>query len=339
MAGRVTMREVAARAGVSTKTVSNVLRGAGGASPTTRERVLAAARDLGYRLNPGAAALRSGRRGAIALAVPTLQQPTCALLAAELMRASGPVQVVLELTRGEADAEAALLGGSWRGRCDALVLIPRGTDPARLAPEDVEGAAVLLAEDGPAGLSAITCPPRLQTALVADHLLGLGRRRAAVLGAADPADRWTGACAQGLRGAGLTVEPGAVVRLADPDGVRGGVEAMTRLLHRGPDVDAVVCHNDAVASGALSTLLRRGARVPEDVVVIGRGDTETASFATPSLTSVSCAARAAARAVMGLLRALPATGPARPGAVEVRPRLTVRASSAPAPQAPWARRW
>ena len=121
--------------------------------------------------------------------------------------------------------------------------------------------------------------------------------------------------------------------------VRGGVEAMTRLLHRGPDVDAVVCHNDAVASGALSTLLRRGARVPEDVVVIGRGDTETASFATPSLTSVSCAARAAARAVMGLLRALPATGPARPGAVEVRPRLTVRASSAPAPQAPWARRW
>ena len=72
-------------------------------------------------------------------------------------------------------------------------------------------------------------------------------------------------------------------------------------------------------------------------MVIGRGDTETASFATPSLTSVSCAARAAARAVMGLLRALPATGPARPGAVEVRPRLTVRASSAPAPQAPWAR--
>ena len=71
------------------------------------------------------------------------------------------------------------------------------------------------------------------------------------------------------------VEPGVVVRLADPDGVRGGVEAMTRLLHRGPDVDAVVCHNDAVASGALSTLLRRGARVPEDVVVIGRGDTET----------------------------------------------------------------
>ena len=61
------------------------------------------------------------------------------------MRASGPVQVVLELTRGEADAEAALLGGSWRGRCDALVLIPRGTDPARLAPGDVEGAVVLLA--------------------------------------------------------------------------------------------------------------------------------------------------------------------------------------------------
>ena len=51
---------------------------------------------------------------------PMLQQPTCAFLAAELMRVSGPVQVVLELTRGEADAEAALLGGSWRGRCVPL---------------------------------------------------------------------------------------------------------------------------------------------------------------------------------------------------------------------------
>ena len=327
MAAQVTMRQVADLAGVSAKTVSNVMRGTGGASQATRERVLAAVRELGYRVNPRAAALRSGRHGAIALAVPTLQQPTYALLAAELMRAAEPVPVVLELTRAERSTELALLQGSWRSRCDALVLVPRGTDPAARAYEDADDAVVLIADDGPAGLTRITCPPRAQGDLVARHLSGLGRRRAAVLGITDPADRWTEACEASLRRAGLEVPPQAVIRLAEPDGVRGGVEAVARLLHQGSDVEAVVCHNDAIASGVLSTLLRRGARVPEDVVVIGRGDTETAAFATPSLTSVSCAAAATAAAATAHFRARLTDPLPRPRTIEVAPALTVRRSS------------
>ena len=333
MAAQVTMRQVADLAGVSAKTVSNVMRGTGGASQATRERVLAAVRELGYRVNPRAAALRSGRHGAIALAVPTLQQPTYALLAAELMRAAEPVPVVLELTRAERSTELALLQGSWRSRCDALVLVPRGTDPAARAYEDADDAVVLIADDGPAGLTRITCPPRAQGDLVARHLSGLGRRRAAVLGITDPADRWTEACEASLRRAGLEVPPQAVIRLAEPD-VRGGVEAVTRLLHQGSDVEAVVCHNDAIASGALSTLLRRGARVPEDVVVIGRGDTETAAFATPPLTSVSCAAEATAAAAMAHFRARLTDPLPRPRTIEVAPALTVRRSSSPTPSEP-----
>ena len=329
MAAQVTMRQVADLAGVSAKTVSNVMRGTGGASQATRERVLAAVRELGYRVNPRAAALRSGRHGAIALAVPTLQQPTYALLAAELMRAAEPVPVVLELTRAERSTELALLQGSWRSRCDALVLVPRGTDPAARAYEDADDAVVLIADDGPAGLTRITCPPRAQGDLVARHLSGLGRRRAAVLGITDPADRWTEACEASLRRAGLEVPPQAVIRL-----VRGGVEAVTRLLHQGSDVEAVVCHNDAIASGALSTLLRRGARVPEDVVVIGRGDTETAAFATPPLTSVSCAAEATAAAAMAHFRARLTDPLPRPRTIEVAPALTVRRSSSPTPSEP-----
>ena len=94
MAQQVTMQDVAEVAGVSAKTVSNVLRGAAGASQATREKVLSAVRASGYRLNAGAAALRSGRHGAVALAVPTLQQPVYAHLAEALMRAAGEVQVV-----------------------------------------------------------------------------------------------------------------------------------------------------------------------------------------------------------------------------------------------------
>ena len=228
MAAQVTMQQVADLAGVSAKTVSNVMRGTGGASQATRERVLAAVRELGYRVNPRAAALRSGRHEAIALAVPTLQQPTYALLAAELMRAAEPASVVLELTRGERRTELALLQGSWRSRCDALVLVPRGTDPAAQAYRDADDAVVLIADDGPAELTRITCPPQAQGDLVARHLSDLGRRRAAVLGVTDPADRWTEACEASLRRAGLEVPPQAVIRLAEPDGVRGGVEVFLR---------------------------------------------------------------------------------------------------------------
>ncbi|MCL3777127.1 MULTISPECIES: LacI family DNA-binding transcriptional regulator [unclassified Actinomyces] len=345
MAQQVTMQDVAEIAGVSAKTVSNVLRGTGGASQTTREKVLAAVRASGYRLNAGAAALRSGRHGAIALAVPTLQQPIHAHLAEALMRAAGDVQVVLELTRGEAEAERALLAGSWRSRCDALVLAPRGIDPASEtgarppAGADDGGrapAVVLLSDAGPADVPRVVCSPTAQCLLVAAHLRETGRRRVAVVGAQDRADRWTGACVQALRQAGLEVPEEALVRVGDVDGLRGGVEAVSRLLYRGARVDAVVCHNDALASGAAATLLRRGARVPQDVAVIGRGDTEAARYASPALTSVSVAAEATAAAVMDLLA--PVLDPAaRSGApeeeaaplVEVSPVLTVRASSGP----------
>lgn len=348
MAQQVTMQDVAEVAGVSAKTVSNVLRGAAGASQATREKVLSAVRASGYRLNTGAAALRSGRHGAVALAVPTLQQPVYAHVAEALMRAAGEVQVVLELTRGEVDAERALLAGSWRSRCDALVLAPRGIDPAcepgshLLAQAAGDGtrppAVVLLADDGPPGVPRVTCSPTAQSLLVAAHLHESGRRHVAVVGARDRADRWTGACVRALRQAGLTVPEEAVVRVADVDGLRGGVEAVSRVLYRGERVDAVVCHNDALASGAAATLMRRGARVPEDVAVIGRGDTETARYAIPALTSVSVGAPAAAAAVMRLLAPVldPAAQPGRweEGAaplIEVSPVLTVRASSGPAP--------
>lgn len=332
------MSEVAEIAGVSTKTVSNVLRGGGGASETTREKVLAAVRATGYRLNPGAAALRSGRHGAIALAIPTLQQPIYADLATALMREADGLQVVLELTRGEPERERELLAGSWSARCDGLILVPRGLDPASQEVAEIlsqgrsDGArsTVLVTHTGRAGLSRVTCPPASQSLLVASHLRDLGRQRVAVIGVAETADRWTETSLEVLRDAGLEVPDGAVVRLPEYDSLESGVVATARLLHSGTRFDAIVCHNDAVASGAATALMRRGARVPDDVAVVGRGDTETAAFAAPPLTSVSCASQGLAASALRLLA--PALGlRARvedgPRAIEVAPVLTVRTST------------
>ncbi|PHP52639.1 LacI family DNA-binding transcriptional regulator [Actinomyces ruminis] len=346
MADRVTMGDVARRAGVSAKTVSNVLRGAPGASAATRRRVLEAVAALGYRLNPSASALRSGRRGSITLALPTLQQPLYAALAQELMRAAGDTAVILELTSGEAEREQEILSGSWARRSDAAVLVPRGLDPAsRSATERtrIKAPLVLIADSGPRAVPRVTCPPEAQVELVAAHLLALGRRRIAVVGSSSAADQWTEACARGLREAGLRVDAEAVVRVDAPDGLLGGVEAVARLAHAGADVDAIVCHNDALAAGAVSALRRRGARVPQDVAVIGRGDTEAAVFATPTLTSVSLDLPKLARAALDLLtpdadlgtppqqgawaRAGAAATPARAPLIQTAPTLSIRGST------------
>ncbi|WP_103063823.1 LacI family DNA-binding transcriptional regulator [Actinomyces qiguomingii] len=304
MAARVTMSDVARRAGVSTKTVSNVLRGAPGASPQTRRRVLEAVQALGYRINTSASALRSGRRGSITLAIPTLQQPLYAALAQELMRAAASTSVILELTRGEPAREREILAGSWGRRSDAAVLVPRGLDPASWRDAEVATAGaplVLVADDGPAGLPRVSCPPRDQAALVAAHLRSLGRLRPAVVGVCDEADRWTSTCVRVLREAGLSIDSESVIRVAAPDDMLGGIEAVSRLAHAGAPVDAVVCHNDALAAGAVSALRRRAVRVPLDVAVIGRGNTDAAAFATPTLTSVDLNLPAAAKGALALL--------------------------------------
>ena len=327
MTARVTMSDVAARAQVSTKTVSNVLRGVEGASAATRARVLKAVDELGYTLNTSASALRSGHRGAVTLAVPTLLQPLVADFAEALMRAAGRTPVILELTRGETERETAVLSGAWLRRSGAAVFMPRALDPASI--EVPNGLPlVLLADDGPTDVSRVSCPPQEQTRLVAAHLREQGCTGAAIIGTREPADRWTEACASGLRGAGLDVPEELVVRVPEPDGVRGGVEAVSRLLRSGHRLDAVVCHNDALAAGAMGTLMRRGLRVPRDVVVVGRGNTDAAAFAVPTLTSVSTGAYHCARAVMEILEPFLAGQQGEsPRVVTVAPTLTTRRSS------------
>lgn len=346
---RVRMSDVAAATGVSTKTVSNVLAGRPGASPATAAAVRKAAARLGYQRNTDAAALRSGRRGAVTLAVPTLQQPTYALLASCLVEALTDVQVLLELTGGQGEHERRLAAGSWRSQSDALVLLPRGTDPATLEREGTAPGLVLVADAGPSWAPRVTCPPATQALLVAGHLERLGLSSAAVLGADAPGERWVAQAAAALRGHGVEVPAQAVITVSRPGSLSGGVEACTRLLNRGPRVEAIVCSDDAVAAGVLAALHRRGVKVPGEVAVIGRGDTETAAYTSPALTSVSCAPQATAAALAQIVHELltdpltrrpvparPFTEPAR--LVEVAPTLTVRESSAPlgapAPGAP-----
>ncbi len=304
----VTMHDVAQRAGVSVKTVSNVVNGYPYLRPATKERVEAAIAELGYQLNVSARNLRQGRTGMIGLAVPELSQPYFAELADMVMQASEErgVTLLIEQTGAERDRELEVLHGARRRMTDGLIFSPLALGEDDRAELSVDYPLVLLGErifHGPT--DHVTMANAEGGYAATTYLLGLGRRRIAVLGA-HPGERIGSAplriegYERALAEAGLEVDPALVV----PAGLwhrSTGAEAMEQLLASGARFDAVFALNDAMALGALRVLTARGLRVPDDVAVMGFDDVDDARYATPSLTSVAPGRREIARTAVDLL--------------------------------------
>ncbi|MGV9875719.1 LacI family DNA-binding transcriptional regulator, partial [Streptomyces cellulosae] len=179
------LKDVAARAGVSARTVSNVVNGSARVAPETRRRVQEAIEELGYRPNLAARSLRAGRTGMVGLAIPELHSPYFAelagLLVDEARRRSWTV--VIDQTRGDAEAERRLLTGDGGRVMDGLII-----SPWALPAEDIAAAArplpvVLLGERSPQGLADRVAVDNVAAAEEATaHLLSLGRRRVAAIG-------------------------------------------------------------------------------------------------------------------------------------------------------------
>lgn len=288
------LKDVAARAGVSIKTVSNVVNGYVHVAPETRARVQQAIDALGYKPNMAARQLRSGRSGVIALAVPELQSPYFAELAGRVVHAAERRSwtVLIDQTDGHAERERNLVAGLRRHAIDGLIFSPLALAGEELARGDDRTPMVLLGErvwHGPADHVAID-----NTAAAADatrHLAGSGRRRIAAIGAQDGPSAVT--AQQRLAGyhaalaeAGLPADPALV---AEVDGFHraDGAAAMARLLAAAEPPDAVFCFNDLLALGAIRTLLDRGCSVPGDVAVIGFDDIEDGRFSTPTLSTIA----------------------------------------------------
>jgi len=302
------MHDVAKLAGVSIKTVSNVLSGYPYVRDSTRAKVLAAVDELGYRMNISARNLRAGRTGIIALAVPELSLPYFAELAAEVIRAAEEKfwTVLVEQTSALRDREIAVLSGSRRHLIDGLILAPLAVGSEDIGQRQADFPVVLLGErtfDGP--VDNVTMSNVEAARAATQHLIDIGRRRIAVIGAhpgegdGTPILRLEGYLAA-LRDAGI--EPDS--ELIAPAGLwhrAEGAEAMGRLLDSGSPIDAVFCFNDTLALGALHVLLRRGVRVPDDIAIIGFDNIEEARFSMPPLTSVDPGRDQIARTAVELL--------------------------------------
>jgi len=291
-----TLRDVAERAQVSIRTVSNVVGDYEHVSVKMRERVMRAIDELDYRPNPVARTLRTGRTGVLGLVVPEIDVPYFSQLARHVINAAGELgyRVMIDQTGHDHQRERDLLTGGDRSMLfDGILFSPLVTEAELREMNDSSTMPlVLLGEhefDGRFDHVAIDNVQAARDAVA--HLIGLGRSRIAAIGAqpeeeyATPQQRSAGYQAA-LADAGLNFDarltrPAAHYSRAD------GYSAARDLLELSPRPDAIFCYSDLLAIGAIRAIFDSGLSVPEDVAVIGIDDIEEGHFSRPSLSTVS----------------------------------------------------
>ncbi|GGF48437.1 LacI family transcriptional regulator [Microbacterium sorbitolivorans] len=289
----VTLHDVARLAEVSIKTVSNVINDYPHIRPATRQKVENAIAELGYTPNLTARNLRSGRTGAIALALPDLGLAYFAELAAQVIQeaeAAG-VAVLVEQTGADRDRELELLRGPRRKLTDGLIFSPLGMSDEDVAALRVDYPLVLLGErifDGPTDHVTMRNVDAARAAT--EHLIASGHRRIAVVGA--HAGELVGSAALRMKGYREALEGAGIPYDDDIVGYTtlwhraNGADSMRELLDRGAHFDAVFGLNDTLALGAMRVLQEAGRHVPDDVAVIGFDGLDEAKYSIPSLTTV-----------------------------------------------------
>jgi DNA-binding LacI/PurR family transcriptional regulator len=289
-----TLRDVARQAGVSIRTVSNVVADYEYVSDAMRARVRQAIDDLGYRPNPVARRLRTGRTGLLSLVVPEIDVPYFSKLARDVIHAAGEAgfHVMIDQTGHDRDRQRALLRGAERTLLfDGVLFCPLAT-AEDLGGVDLGQPLVLLGEhtfDGRFDHVAIDNVRAAQDAT--SHLIGLGRERLAAIGAqpdedfATPLQRTEG-FTLALAEAGHSIAP-AQIRPAAQYSRQDGYRLAAALIDGPERPDAIFCYSDLLAMGAVRAVFDAGLSVPQDVAVVGIDDIEEGRFARPSLSTVS----------------------------------------------------
>ncbi|WP_031514706.1 LacI family DNA-binding transcriptional regulator [Streptomyces sp. NRRL F-5123] len=360
----VTLADVAARAGVSSATVSRVLNGNYPVAGSTRERVQRAVAELDYVVNGQARALAAATSDLVGVLVNDVADPFFGIIASALQaevgvsaaEPGGKLTVVCN-TGGSPEAELTYLTLLERQRAAGVVLTggavdsPAHTDSvsARLARLAASGTRIVLCGRPPLTLPGGTGP---LTTLAFDnfggarrlteHLLSLGHRRIGyVTGPAERSttgDRLAGhraaLAAHGLAPRHRTAGTGTAEDTADdPLTVHGGYDrnagydATLELLRRNTDVTAVVAANDTVALGVCAALRDRGLRIPADVSVAGFDDLPFSADASPALTTVRIPLQEAGARAGRLVMGRLAPPPG--GVTTIATELMVRGSTAP----------
>ncbi|MBC7276385.1 LacI family DNA-binding transcriptional regulator [Nocardioides sp.] len=332
---RATVKDVAALAGVSPKTVSNVVTGTVFVRPDTREKVLAAVEELRFVPNLSARSLRNGRTGVIALALPDLATAFSADMLHRVVQVAHErgMAVLIEETAAEPQREYDLVSRAREHQIDGLILNPIRLKDSIVVHDDQLPPVVLIGEVEQHKVDRVLIDSRQAGYEVTAHLLERGAKRVAVLGGETGATDATATSIQRLEGHhralrdhGIEPDPAIEVYFQEWSMV-GGAAAAEELLSRDAGFDAIMAFTDSIAFGAMHVLQEHGLSVPGDVLVSGFDDVEHARFMNPSLTTVALDRRAFAEAAVDLLMTRIEDRATPPRAVAVPHELVIRGST------------
>lgn len=329
------LHDVARLAGVSPRTVSNVVNDFVHVKPETRARVQAAITELRYRPNVSARRLRQGNTRTIALAVPELSQPYFAELIDFVERAAQErgYTVIATQTGGELARERDILHEFGSHIVDGIILSALAISVDDLTELRPNVPIVLIGEQiPPSEFMTVAIDNERALFEATTHLIATGRRRIAALGAYhDPGHRSAllrlNGYRRALEAAGLPLDD-SLVLYTDVYSRRAGRETVLRALEADPSIDGVVCFNDVLAIGALRGLADAGRRVPEDVAVTGVDDIDDARYCVPALTTIAPDKSAITTSAVASLLALIDDPSQQLDSVEQSFELVVRESSA-----------
>ncbi|MBW9109480.1 LacI family DNA-binding transcriptional regulator [Microbacterium ureisolvens] len=303
-----TLHDVARAAGVSPMTVSNVLNKHPHVRAETRERVLKAIDELGYRVNVAARNLRAGRTDTIGFAVPEVDSPYFGQLASRIIAKAHDAgyRVAIERTGADRENELSAITSSRTRMYDGLILsaVGLGTADRELLNTDVP--MVVLGESmADAPVDHIALPNEAGTYAATAHLVDRGCRRIAIVQGEDQSRlsvtslRHAG-YRRALADRGIEADDALVIGRRHLS-IEDGRSAAHELVDGGAAFDGVVCITDTVALGVLRGLADRGLSVPGDVRVVGFDDILEARYSVPSLTTIDPDRDEVARLAVDLL--------------------------------------
>ncbi|MDB5398311.1 MAG: transcriptional regulator, LacI family [Rhodopila sp.] len=326
-------RDVAARAGVSTATVSRVLNGTPGVRADKREAVLRAAAEMGFVANAAARALSLRRFKTVGAIIPNIENEEFIRAISALQKHLCEAGYTLLLTNAGYDLDIELR--------EAIVLLERGIDGLMLVgdihqPElfaRLQRHAVPLVQTFTLSKErdCVGFDNQAVAHRAASYLLDLGHRRIGVVTGLRKENDRGGARVEGVRQAlaarSLSIHPAHDITTSH--GIGAGRDALRQILNAGvPPPTAIICGTDQFAFGVMIEAQASGLHVPDDLSVIGFNDADYAAFLTPPLTTVRIHAAEIGR-IAGENLVARMAGETRVRVTEIPAELIVRGSTAP----------